>query len=268
MKSKSPFFSIVTCTYNSEKFIAENLDSVFKQKFKDYEHIFIDGNSKDESTKIIEQYKAKNLGKVEIYNTPPRGISNAFNCGISKSRGKWIIFLNSDDHLYDFKVLGDVHKFLQIHSDADWIYGKIAVIDSHGDGVGVFPERKIFQNSNDILLRILNYIPHQAVFMKHGLFDVYGGFDEGLTSSMDYDLYLRIADKTKKYFMDRTISNYRIGENSASSSLKNKMKNSINLSKVQKRYLNLVELTIAHVVNGIVERHNKIYAIQKYGNNY
>lgn len=88
---KRPFFSIITCTYNSEKFLQENIDSVKSQTFKDYEHIFIDGYSTDDTNKIINKYILIDR-RSKIFKYPPKGISNAFNLGIKKSLGKYLFF--------------------------------------------------------------------------------------------------------------------------------------------------------------------------------
>ena len=53
--------SIITVTKNSEKFLKENIDSIISQNYQNYEHIFVDGNSTDNTIKIIKSYKKKKL---------------------------------------------------------------------------------------------------------------------------------------------------------------------------------------------------------------
>ena len=53
--------SIITVTKNSEKFLRQNISSVKSQNYKNFEHIFVDGNSKDKTLKIIKSYKKKKL---------------------------------------------------------------------------------------------------------------------------------------------------------------------------------------------------------------
>ena len=52
--------TIITVTKNSEKFIKQNIKSVQNQSYKNYEHIIVDGNSEDNTIKIIKSYKKKN----------------------------------------------------------------------------------------------------------------------------------------------------------------------------------------------------------------
>ena len=145
-KAKQPFFSIITCTYNSEKFLEKNLESMKDQTFQYFEQIIIDGESTDNTVKIINEF-SRNNSNIRLFSYPPKGISNAFNLGIKHSRGKYIMFLNSDDSLYDKNLLENIHKFLIKNSKLDWTYGKINVVEENGKSIGIFPKWKIFKIS-------------------------------------------------------------------------------------------------------------------------
>lgn len=252
-----PFFTIITCTYNSEKFIRRNLESVNQQAYKNFEQIVIDGQSKDNTQTIVKNFKNK-YSNIRLFSYPPKGISNAFNLGIKKSSGRYLFFLNSDDYFYDANVFKDVALFLKKNS-FDWIYGKINVVDKNGKQIGRFPERKIFQTANPSLLKFINFVPHQAVFMKKEVFDKFEGFDENLKANMDYDYYLRVADKTLWRYFDRVISNYLIHKDSRSSSLINRRRNLKILRTVQTRYMNRYELMIAKSINFLTDMYNTTY---------
>ena len=239
--SNNPFFSVITCTYNSEKFIKKNLDSVSTQTFKNYEHILIDGNSSDGTGKIIEEYIKLNPTHVRIFQRAPMGISDAMNEGIKRARGKYIIHLHSDDYFYDNKVLRRTYQFIVKNKYPDWVYGKIRVVEAWGAEVGIFPRWKILQQANTTLLKLFNYIPHQSVFVKKDIFTKFGGFDDKLKFSMDYDLWLRLAGKTRWVFMDRIISNYTIHKDSQSSNKNNILTNNRELNKVIKKRLSRIE---------------------------
>ena len=86
--------SIITVTKNSEKFLSENILSVKSQNYKNFEHIIVDGNSKDKTIKIIKSYK-KNIKFIK--NKNDKGLYHAMNVGIKKSSGDIIGILNSDD---------------------------------------------------------------------------------------------------------------------------------------------------------------------------
>ncbi len=254
---KKPFFSIITCTYNSEKFIERNIKSVLGQTFKNYEHIFIDGYSKDKTLKKIEKYQKLNKS-VKLFSFPPRGISDAFNKGIKRSKGEYLLFLNSDDYLYDKNVLEDVASFLIKNPDLDWIYGKISVVEEDGKKVGEFPKYKIFQISSKQLLKFINFVPHQAVFIKRKVFEEFGPFDESLETSMDYDYWLKIENKTKWIFFNRVMSNYTIRGDAKSSSAAKLKENLRRMHSVQRRYLNRQEYLLSNIISWFIQWCNKV----------
>lgn len=256
-------FSVVTCTYNSANYIQKNIDSLKKQIYQNFEHIFIDGFSNDKTAEIIKEYQKQFPNKVFLYQVKANGISNAMNEGIKKAAGDFLIHLHADDSLFDKKVLDDVKNFL-FGKKMDWIYGKINVVEENVNSVGTFPNRKIFQNDSSspfakYLLKFYNYIPHQAVFIKKEIFDKFGYFDETIKSSMDLDVWLRIKDKTRWCFYDRVISNYMIRNESQSAGLKRKRENINYYNQVQRRYLNFLELPLAKIVNLIIDKRNKNY---------
>jgi glycosyltransferase involved in cell wall biosynthesis len=253
-------FSIITCTYNSEKLLPKIIASVKQQAFADFEHIFVDGFSTDGTIEMIKNYQAEYPDKVKFFQAKPQGISNAMNESIRHSSGEYIIHLHSDDSFFDNQVLADVNKFLT-GQNYDWIYGKINVIEEDGRTVGVFPKRKIWQLGGSFggkqLLKYFNYIPHQAVFIRRAVFDKFGYFDETISSAMDPDLWLRIKDKTQWKFFDRVISNYCLRAGAQSSSLKNIQKNCANQRLVQRRHLNWLDILISRFVNFLATRRNQ-----------
>ncbi len=99
-KSSQPLVTIVTATYNLIKqgrknWFIQNLESVRSQTYSNIEHIIIDGASTDGTLEILEEYQ--NKGWIKYYSEPDTGIYDAMNKGILKARGKYIVFLNSDD---------------------------------------------------------------------------------------------------------------------------------------------------------------------------
>ena len=127
-----PLFSIITCTLNSEQSIARNINSVSNQTFKNHEHIFIDGNSRDKTLKIINKYKRQNPSSIKLFKAKPQGISHAMNLGILNAGGKYIIHLHSDDYFYDNKVLEDVNKYLIKSPDLDFKVQRAFYAPSYG----------------------------------------------------------------------------------------------------------------------------------------
>ena len=104
--------SIIISTFNSEKTIQSNIDSIKSQSFKDYEIVVIDKKSSDQTINII---KENNLSNVKFFIEDDLGIFDAINKGINYSSGEIISILHSDDFYNDNDVLKNViEKFASV----------------------------------------------------------------------------------------------------------------------------------------------------------
>ncbi|MFW0718249.1 glycosyltransferase family 2 protein [Pedobacter sp. N23S346] len=92
-----PLVSIIVPCHNSAKFITETLNSVVAQDYKSWELIIIDDQSKDDTCAIVEVFASK-YSNIQFIPLPGnKGVSNARNLGMTKAKGKYIAFLDSDD---------------------------------------------------------------------------------------------------------------------------------------------------------------------------
>lgn len=112
--------SIIIPVYNVEKYLRECLDSVLNQVFDSYEIICIDDISTDNSRKILEEY-ANNCSKIRIVSHDVnRGLSAARNTGLKHARGKYILFVDSDDMLVE-GALEELYRYAE-DNNLDNIY--------------------------------------------------------------------------------------------------------------------------------------------------
>lgn len=95
--SQSPFFSIITPTYNRAHYLAEMISSVQAQSFENFEHIIVDDGSTDNSEQLVTEAASKDPRIIYIKQVN-RGRSTARNVGITSSKGQYICFLDSDDY--------------------------------------------------------------------------------------------------------------------------------------------------------------------------
>ena len=94
---KEPLVSIITPLYNSEKFIAETIESVLAQTYKNWEMIIVNDCSKDNGASIVEKYVGKDK-RIKLFNNERNmGVSFTRNRAIDLAQGKYIAFLDSDD---------------------------------------------------------------------------------------------------------------------------------------------------------------------------
>ena len=88
--------SIIVPIYNASKYLNKCLDSLVNQTKKELEFILINDGSTDDSESIIKSY---NDSRIKYFKRSNHGIGKTRNFGISKSTGKYIMFLDSDDYL-------------------------------------------------------------------------------------------------------------------------------------------------------------------------
>ena len=200
-------FSIITCTLNSEPFIARCIESVASQTYPNIEHVFVDGGSEDGTLDRIKHTS----GNIKYLTGVRGGISNAMNVGVEISSGDVIAHLHGDDYYLHDQVIARVAGVFD-SSQAQWLYGRIV---SDLAGRLVKPDWQLPEFSLSRLLRG-NFIAHPAAFVRREEFLKSGGFDCGLKYAMDYDLWLRLAKMSAPVGLDEYFSAFRRHAASAS----------------------------------------------------
>ena len=180
MKNK---ISIITVTKNSEKYLEKNILSVHKQKYKNYEHIIIDGKSTDKTIDIINKHKRK----IKYFiSEKDSGLYDAMNKGIKKSTGDIIGILNSDDIYYN-KTLNIVNKYFNKYQKLDFLFGSVY---KHKLLHGYFPKK--------IKWSFGFYSTHSiGFFIKKKAHKKVGSYNTKYKYSADYDLFYRLIVKRK-----------------------------------------------------------------------
>ena len=184
-------FSIITVCYNSEAMIQATIESVLNQKWQDYEHIIIDGNSTDATAKIVSRY-ADDDKRIRWYSEEDSGIYNAMNKGIQYAKGNFVYFLNAGDIIYKDDVLLRIAETI-ISTRADIVIGDRARKDEFG--IENFSSYKVGTELRENLKRRIN-VCHQAIFASRDTLNK--GFDEDFKICADYDWLCKQVNAGKK----------------------------------------------------------------------
>lgn len=172
--------SIITINYNDASGLKKTINSVVQQTFIDLEYIVIDGGSTDGSIEIIEE----NAESINYWiSEPDNGIYNALNKGILKSKGDYLLFLNSGDWFFNKDVLS---VFMKDLGNYDIIYGN--KINYYSDDN--FMEEKSPAIVDLYILAFSYSLPHQATIIKRKLFNELGLYDESLKIVSDWKFNL------------------------------------------------------------------------------
>lgn len=200
--NKPIYFDIITTTRNSEDVINKTLESVSHQTYHYINHIIVDGNSRDETIKNIQIFHhQKNL---VIYQEPPKGISNAFNTGLSKSSGELILFLNAGDVLVNENVIEQIVKSY-LSKKWFWAFGETISVSRKGylkRYIKQYPQwqQKLFLYGNPIC--------HQSTIFSKKLLKQVGLYNEELFLEMDYEFNIRASLISQPYLLYFPISYY------------------------------------------------------------
>ncbi len=95
----NPKISIIVPVYNVEKYLNRCLDSILAQSFTDWECILVDDGSPDNSGRICDEYAVKD-SRFRVFHKENGGVSSARNLGLEKTTGEWVVFVDSDDTLW------------------------------------------------------------------------------------------------------------------------------------------------------------------------
>ncbi len=200
MNRSQPSISVITVVYNDKERIAKTIESVLKQTYDNIEYIIIDGGSTDGTVDIIRHYEAR---IAYWMSEPDKGISDAFNKGLSVMTGDWVVFLNSaDTFARDDSLCG----MSQYFDRAQIITGFARV------GSKLLPKRML-ENGESLLVRAM--ISHQATIVHRNIFNMYGGFDTDYKIRMDYDFWLRVLPHESFIFVEDIFVDFAEGGASA-----------------------------------------------------
>jgi glycosyltransferase involved in cell wall biosynthesis len=200
--------SIITPSFNHGAFISRTVSSISSSANENLiiEHIIFDNESSDQTDHIIKKYISANNKNLSIkyFREKDSGQSNAINKGFKIAKGEILTYLNSDDY-YEPDVLSKVIDYFEANPDIKWAYGGWNLVDIKGKLLKNIQPQKY---SYDKLLNYCN-IGQPSCFYRRELVDEFGLLDESKHLAMDYDLWLRFAQKYDAGIMPFTISNMR-----------------------------------------------------------
>lgn len=220
--------SIITVSYNSGKTIEDTIKSILAQKYDNYEHIIIDGASKDNTLDIIKKYEKKYKGKLKYISEKDKGLYDAMNKGIKMATGDVIGLLNSDDVYASNNVLSLVNKNLE-KSNYDGVHADLLYVSEDLKE----PKRKWVAKEGKIKN---GWMPaHPTLYLKKEVYDQKGLYDLQFKIVSDFDFIVRVCndENIKLKYIPENLIYMRLGGVS-SAGLKGYIKNVKEANRVLK----------------------------------
>ncbi|MFW6116337.1 MAG: glycosyltransferase, partial [bacterium] len=214
-----PEVSVIIPTHNRATMVCEAIESVLNQTSEDLEIIVVDDGSEDHTGEVLRNRYAPE--RVRYFYQANRGRSAARNRGVAASRGRYVLFLDSDDLLLPQALEHEV-GYLDSHPDVDVVYTDGYFCDEAGTDVSRIAPARPDHRADDILedLVISNVILacHSAMVRRTAL-DGVGPpyFDEALRGTEDEDLWIRLAARGNTFaYLDVPTCKYRVHDSNAS----------------------------------------------------
>jgi glycosyltransferase involved in cell wall biosynthesis len=197
----SPLVSIITVCLNSDKYLAQTIQSVINQTYGNIEYIIIDGGSTDKTLNIIQEYE-KYIAR--WVSEPDEGIYDAMNKGISFAGGEWVGIINSDDW-YEPDTVYNVIKAAAEKPEAGVFFGDMFLHQQEND-------QSIYHKVKDWIDNpLLNTTPHPGCFVSRRIYEQFR-FNPNFRIVGDQDLMVRLYFSGIKFsHIDRILANFRLG---------------------------------------------------------
>lgn len=177
-----PLVTIITVVLNGADYLEQTIESVINQTYDNIEYIIVDGGSRDKTVDIIKSYD----GVIDYWiSEKDKGISDAFNKGISLATGKMIGILNASDW-YEKDAVEIAVACLK--KGRYFCYGGCTYVDSDGNKRHIAPEK----NYDKRIRKYMPHLNHPTVFIWTDIYYRLGTFSTDYKFAMDYEFFLRI----------------------------------------------------------------------------
>jgi len=190
-----PEISVLMSCYNAERWLAEAIESVLTQSFKDFEFIIVNDGSSDSTSEVIAKYSMQDP-RIVVINKPNSGLADSLNRGIRKARGKWIARIDADD-ICEVNRLKHQLAYILKHQDTVLLGSGFVEIDH----LGRFVKEHNFPPYHAKLVHRLErhqaFFAHSSAFYKTSVVQALGGYRICFKAAQDWDLWLRLSEMGK-----------------------------------------------------------------------
>lgn len=212
-----PLVSVVVPVYNAAHFLRKTLESILEQTYRSFEIIAVNDGSTDSSLEILKEYS----DRIHCIHQENQGVAIARNVGVECSLGSYVAFCDADDIWFPRKLEWQM-DIVNRHPCVGVVAGFMEKVDELGRTLDSDEKPSGMHdqpmNLKQILLMEGNVIGMSTSLIKKEIFQKIGGFQPGNKDlkAEDYDLWIRVSEKTKIYLSSQYVGQYRVLENSRS----------------------------------------------------
>jgi glycosyltransferase involved in cell wall biosynthesis len=188
---QNPSISVVMVAWNVEHFLAEAIESILGQSFKDFEFIIIDYGSTDNSKTIIASYAARD-SRILFREIPHCSLPQARNAACQLARGQYMAIMDADDTCPPDRLLSEI-DFMERHPDVALLGGAAEWMNASGQTLFVHVNPTGHQEIMSAMVTGCA-LYHPTALLRKQAFTRVGGYRTAFHASHDYDLFLRVAE--------------------------------------------------------------------------
>lgn len=189
-----PCVSVVMSAYNAEAYLAEAVESILNQTFRDFEFVIIDDGSTDKTAEILARYE--NLDKrVRVYNQANQGLVTALNRGVGLARGRYIARMDADDISLPERLSKQL-DYMESHPEVGVMGSQMNQMDEKGNPLSSFATPL----SHDVIVWKMLFecaVAHATVMMRKPLLIHVGGYNPCYLHIEDTELWSRLIWVTR-----------------------------------------------------------------------
>lgn len=202
-----PLVSVVMVVCNADRFLAEAIESILGQTFKDFEFIIVDFGSADNSKAIALGCAAKD-SRIKFHEIRNCSLPEARNAGCVLARGEYIAVMDADDVSLPSRLLLQA-EFMEKHPKVGVLGGTVEWIDAAGR---TLQKMQHPLKDSEIQSALLRYpaLWHPSNLIRRAAFVAVGGYRPAFVVAHDYDLWLRIAECFQIANLQEVVLKYRI----------------------------------------------------------
>jgi len=215
-KKDTPFFSIIMNCHNGALFLQEAIESVYTQKFEDWEIIFFDNASTDDSAEIAKSFDTRIK---YFYNPDLIPLGSARNRAIKHANGTYLAFLDCDDLWMPSKLLLQQQALVSPIKERGcaFCYTDAMRIDQFGEGIMPYSQgRELAEGSVFLALMRDCFISMSSCVINRKICLSLGGFDESFEYVEEWDLWLRTAQRYDLAFVPECLTSIRFHSDNTS----------------------------------------------------
>jgi glycosyltransferase involved in cell wall biosynthesis len=204
----APAITVLMTCYNTERYVAETIESILNQTFTDFEFVIVNDGSTDRSPEIIERYATRD-GRIRVLSGPNSGIVGAACKGMAVARGEFIARIDSDDVALPTRLEKQV-EYLRENPDCVAVGSRTLITDPEGEVIcewGKLTTHQDIDNEN-MTTGGPGLIHCAAMFRRQVAVDV-GGYRKAYEGIEDLDLFLRLAEKGRLANLTEPLSKWR-----------------------------------------------------------